>query len=54
MKYISKTRQVQCDKRVLEYTLTIKEVKNINLRIKADGKIYVSANKQVPIYYIDN
>lgn len=54
MKYISKTRQVQCDKRVLEYTLTIKEVKNINLRIKADGKIYVSANKQVPVRYIDN
>lgn len=54
MKYISETRQVQCDKRVLEYTLTRKEVKNINLRIKPNGEIHVSANKKVPVRYIDN
>lgn len=54
MKYISETRQVQCDKRVLEYTLTIKAVKNINLRIKPSGEIHVSANKKVPVSYIDN
>ena len=54
MKYISKIRQVECDKGVVEYIFTRKPVKNINLRIKPNGKIYVSANKQVPIYYIDN
>lgn len=54
MKYISEIRQVQCDQRVLEYELTRKPVKNINLRIKPDGKIYVSANKRVPIKFIDN
>ncbi len=54
MKYISKIRQAECDKGVVEYIFTRKPVKNINLRIKPNGKIYVSANKQVPIYYIDN
>lgn len=46
--------QVQCDQRVLEYELTRKPVKNINLRIKPEGKIYVSANKRVPVEFIDN
>ena len=54
MKYVSETRQVQCDQRVLEYELTRKPVKNVNLRIKPDGKINVSANKTVPIKIIDN
>ena len=31
-----------------EYELTVKKVKNINLRIHRDGKITVSANKRVP------
>ena len=54
MKYISQTIQVQCDKRVLEYVLTRKPVKNINLRIKPNGEIHVSANNQVPIDNINN
>lgn len=54
MKHITEKRQVQCDKEVLEYTLTIKAVKNINLRIKPSGEIHVSANKKVPVGYIDN
>ena len=31
----------------LEYELEYKKVKNINLRIRSDGSIYVSANKYV-------
>lgn len=55
MKYISEIRQVKCDKDlVLEYELTRKPVKNVNLRIKPDGKIYVSANLRVPLKFIDN
>ncbi len=37
-----------------EYKLTRKKVKNINCRIKSDGIVYVSANKGVPIDYIEN
>lgn len=54
MKYFSETRQVQCGQRVLEYTLARKPVKNINLRIKPDGTILVSASKRVPVAYIEN
>lgn len=32
----------------IEYTLTQKNVKNINLRIHPDGSVYVSANNLVP------
>ena len=47
-------RNVQLGKRNIEYELTIKKVKNINLRIKADGSIWVSANGNVPINTIEN
>ncbi|MBE7038759.1 MAG: M48 family metallopeptidase [Ruminococcaceae bacterium] len=36
------------------YELQYKKVKNINLRIKQDGKIYVSANKFVPKKVIED
>lgn len=36
----------------IEYRLTRKNVKNINLRIKSDGVIYISANKSVPVEFI--
>lgn len=54
MKNISEIRQVRTNQRVLEYELTRKPVKNINLRIKPNGKIYVSANKRVAIKIIEN
>ena len=38
---------------MIEYILTRKNVKNINLRVKADGKVYVSANRFVPKRVID-
>lgn len=50
----TETRQVQCDQRVLKYTLTRKSVKNINIRIKPDGNVLVSAGRRVPVTYIDN
>ena len=37
----------------LEYQLTYKKVKNLNLRLHSDGTIYVSASKRVPISEID-
>lgn len=47
-------RQVSCEHRVLEYQLTRKSVKNINLRIKPDGRILVSANSRVPLTFLDD
>ncbi len=54
MKCASEVRQVQCEQILIEYILTRKSVKNINLRIKPDGKIYVSASNLVPTDYIDD
>lgn len=36
------------------YTLQYKKVKNINLRIKPDGEVYVSANRFVPKIVIED
>lgn len=37
----------------IEYTLERKKVKNINMRIYPDGKVFVSANRHVPQSVID-
>ena len=50
----SKIIKVPCYDRILEYHLTRKPVKNINLRIKSDGQIHVSASSHVPIDYIND
>lgn len=47
-------RQVVCGDRTIEYLLTRKKVKNINLRIKPEGKVYVSASQRVSAAYIDD
>ena len=47
-------RTVVCEKGTLEYQLTRKQVKNINLRIKPDGRVFVSANKSVSVDYLDD
>ncbi|MFA9466557.1 MAG: M48 family metallopeptidase [Velocimicrobium sp.] len=47
-------RQVICDGKKIEYSLTRKQIKNIYLRVKTDGSVVVSANKQVPVTYIDD
>ncbi|MDE7324344.1 MAG: M48 family metallopeptidase [Lachnospiraceae bacterium] len=46
-------RQVICESGVITYVLTRKPVKNINLRIKPDGRVLLSANNRVPAEFID-
>ena len=46
-------RVVHCEDGDIPYLLTRKPVKNVNLRIKPEGKILVSANNGVPIEFID-
>lgn len=38
----------------ISYQLERKAVKNVNMRIKADGTIYISASSRVPISFIEN
>lgn len=40
-------RSVIVDGNVLEYELEYKKVKNLNLRVRRDGSIYVSANRYI-------
>lgn len=37
----------------ISYTLTRKKVKNINLRVRGDGSVWVSASPRVPLAQID-
>ena len=46
--------RLEINGRILEYTLERKKVKNLNLRIRRDGSVYVSANKSVPLEDIEN
>lgn len=45
--------EVVCENGTISYLLTRKPVKNVNLRIKPDGRVLVSANNRVPIDFID-
>ena len=47
-------RMVVLEGRSFLYTLIRKNVKNINLRVKPDGQIIVSAGKRVPAEYVDS
>ena len=47
-------RQLEISGRILEYDLERKKVKNLNLRVRRDGTVAVSANKSVSIEYIEN
>lgn len=47
-------RKVNYNGKIIEYNLQWKNVKNINLRIKSDLTVNVSANKRVKIDFIDN
>ena len=40
-------RIIELDGRSIEYDLERKNVKNLNLRIKADQSVYVSANRKI-------
>lgn len=46
-------RRVKGRERTLEYVLTRKVVKNLNMRIKPEGQILVSASPIVPVKYVD-
>ena len=50
----STMRTVVLDDCEIKYVLERKNVKNINLRIRKDGTVFVSANNLVPTDYIDN
>lgn len=47
-------RKIKIKDTTIQYDLQYKKVKNINLRIKPDGSINVSANKRVPRKVIDD
>ena len=46
-------RELIIENTVIRYNLEYKRVKNINLRIKPDCSVNVSANKRVPVMTID-
>jgi predicted metal-dependent hydrolase len=46
-------KTVMLGEKVIEYDLTVKNVKNVNLRIKSDGSISVSANGRVRLSTIE-
>ena len=47
-------RKLEIYGRILEYDLERKKVKNLNLRIRRDGTVAVSANSRISIEYIEN
>lgn len=53
MRQKTEIRQIVCGHQILEYQLTRKAVKNLNLRIRPDGQIHVSAHPSVPARQID-
>lgn len=46
-------RAVRWAKGEIQYELERKRVRNLNLRIRRDGTVFVSANSRVPLYAID-
>ena len=51
---MSENRKASCEKGEIEYILTRKNVKNVNLRVRSDGPVCVSASKNVPIKFIED
>lgn len=47
-------RTLTCGGRTISYVLTRKKVKNVNLRIKPDGLVYISASKRVSVKFIED
>ena len=47
-------RIVRFEDKIIEYTLIRKPVKNINLRVKPDGSVVVSAGRRVSAKYMDD
>lgn len=51
--YGSEIRSIVLEGIEIQYTLTRKSVKNVNLRIDAAGNVKVSASRRVPVEYIE-
>lgn len=51
---MNEKRSVDCGDEVIEYTLARKKVKNVNMRVKADGSVSVSAPSRVSAKLIDD
>lgn len=49
-----KLRTLFCGGREIRWTLTRKNVKNVNLRVKPDGIVYVSAGTRVSVGFIED
>ena len=49
----SETRRVETDCGTIEFKFERKKIKNINLRIKNDGSVYVSAPLRVPVKTVE-
>ncbi|MDE5859949.1 MAG: M48 family metallopeptidase, partial [Oscillospiraceae bacterium] len=47
-------RILYCGGRKIKWLLTRKKVKNVNMRIKPDGIVYISASGRVPVGYIED
>ena len=47
-------RVLVCGDREIQWVLTRKKVKNVNLRVKPDGIVYISANTRVPVKFIED
>lgn len=53
MTSVSISRKIMSDGKEIVYHLEQKPVKNLNLRIRKDGSVYVSANDLVPVSKVD-
>lgn len=47
-------RALVCGGREVRWVLTRKKVRNVNLRVKPDGIVYISANTRVPVKFIED
>ncbi len=47
-------RVLKCGGREIHWELTRKSVKNVNLRVKSDGIVHISANTRVSVGFIEN
>lgn len=47
-------RILVCGGREVRWVLTRKKVRNVNLRVKPDGIVYISANTRVPVKFIED
>lgn len=52
--YSREKRSLECGSGIIEYELIRKSVKNVNMRIDSEGNVKVSANRRVPVAFIED